>query len=581
MNALNQKFERPSWDRKASGYKCPVPVIYEFQGEVWQRDCGQCPRCLAAKKKDTSGRAAAEAATSAEVAIWTLTYGTLKDFPDDCTPWVQEVDPEKVAGAKDFIVKHRQDFMKRLRASLWEKSRVEMGAPRKPGRRPKRGRYVIPDEHVRAYWDQSGIKEMWRQKISDATPKVRFIGCGERGEKNTKRVHWHICLFLSKPSGWRPTPWEAPSRRFPKGRRGHEHHALWPFGWVCIDVLPSAPVYKIERGRQIIEVPQAEMSAKMRAIRYCSAYIDKAKVPKIDGLRRPDKAQARFFRSNATPLGFEFLTDLAREHARQALPIKGQYRVPGVVYSKTGAMTVHRLTGRMRDHFIDAYREEWQRLRPDSPVPMTKWMLRYDSEADLEMGFGRQTAAIDWKPRGMVGSTIREETYHSAAWIPLRRWGGTDKGKDLGVIDIHPDGEAEFVDAEGVEHPIERDLREVLPDVSEAQHAFIEGELKRHRGEGWISKRQRRQMVHDLGIARTDAMARWAKLGPNPMPPHLPPIEPVTAMFRKLAMNGYGHVAGRVVRDPHKKFDPGDPFACNKISDGKARPRKPLIRREV
>ncbi len=590
MNALDQTFARPETDRQASGYKCPAPVVYEHQGEVWMRDCGHCPRCVAAKKKDTAGRAGAEALVSAEVAVWTLTYGTLERFPLDGRPWVQAVDSEAVAGAADFQVKHRQDFMKRVRDFFWQEARRKVGAPRQlhrvttvDGRREDHA-----DMHVKAYW---------LHLIDQVLVKVRYIGCGERGEKNTRRCHWHLAMFLNKASGWRSTPPEAPSRRFPKGRRGHEHHDLWPMGWVCIDVLPSETVYKTEKGRLVVDVPQAEMSAKMKAVRYVSAYLDKAKVPKIDGLRRPEKAKAKFFRSNATPLGYEFLTDLARQHAVAALPINGSYRVPGVVYSRpkrqaisdTGGrkigerssnLTVHRLTGRMRDHYIAAYRGEWERLRPHVPVPMTAWMLRYDSESDLEMGFGRAMAEPGWKPRGRTGRVvpkIPDQAYGHAGWIVVRRWCGPNKGQEVGSIDIHPDGEADFIDLDGVAHPVEVGLRDLVPDLAKVQHDFLEGELARHRGPEWISQRERRRREHEKGKAKVDALRPWAKRGPNPLPAHLPPMEPVTAMFRKLAMNGYGGGAGVVSREAIKGGVKSPAF----IADGKMHLRKPVKDREA
>lgn len=499
----------PSWDRQASGYSCPVPVFYEHQGEVWKRECGNCPRCVARKKRDTAGRAAAEAATAAEVVVWTLTYA-----PGH-------------AGAVDFVTKDRQDWLKRLRDWLYRQARRQVGAPK---RMPKRNA-----EHVRAYW---------KARIAEVLPKVRYIGCGERGKRSTRRCHWHAVLFLSKPSGFRST------RRQADGKPGREHHELWPFGWVNVHVLP------------------AEMSAKLKATRYAVKYQDKSRSPKVDGLLRPEKAEAKFFRSNATPLGFDYLTEEARRAARAGLPITGKYRVPGVWFSahaqrlrdrhgvarrgpvRHDKLVEHQLTGRMRDHFIAAYREEWERLRPDRPVPMTPWMLRYDSEADLDCGLGRRIARGGWKPRGEVVAPIPERTFGHAGWIIVRRWGpGPRRGEEIGAIDVHPDGEADFIDADGVEHPVEgAGIRHLVPDLLLAQHEHIEGRLAVLRGPGWISARERRARQHDRAVAQAEAIKRWAKRGPNPMPEHLPPMEPVTGLLRQLGMNGLGHVPGRVVK---------------------------------
>jgi hypothetical protein len=514
MNALAEVGQGalvvPSWDRQASGYSCPSPVFYDYQGEVWKRDCGSCPRCVAKKKRDTAGRAAAEAFTAAEVVVWTLTYA-----PGH-------------AGAVDFETIDRQKWIKAVRDWLYRQARRQVGAPKRMSKRNA--------EHVRAYW---------KGKIEEILPKVRYIGCGERGKRNTKRCHWHCVLFLSRPSGFRSTP------RQPDGKPGREHSSLWRFGWVNIHVLP------------------AEMSAKLKATRYAVKYQDKSRTPRIDGLPRPEKAEAKFFRSNATPLGFDYLTEEARRTARAGLPITGKYRVPGVWFSakaqvqrgrdgrlhrggsvRHDRLVEHQLTGRMRDHFIAAYREEWQRVRPDRPVPMTPWMLRYDGEADLDCGLGRRIARGGWKPRGEVVAPIPERTFGHAGWIIVKRWGhGPRRGEEIGVIDVHPDGEADFIDADGVEHPVEgAGIRHLVPDLLVAQHEHIEGRLALLRGSGWISARQRRAAQHDRGVAQAESIKRWAKRGPNPMPAHLPPYEPVTGLLRQLAMNGLGHVPGRVVK---------------------------------
>lgn len=505
MNALSgfdgERLAVPSWDRQASGYSCPLPVWYEFEGEVWKRDCGNCARCVAKKKRDTAGRAAAEAHSAAEVVVWTMTYAP--GWP----------------GAVDFVTKDRQDWLKRLRDMLLREARRQVGAPK---RMPKANA-----AHVRAYW---------KARIAEVLPKVRYLGCGERGKRNTKRCHWHAVLMLSRPSGFKSTP------RQKDGKPGREHHDLWPFGWVNIDVLP------------------VEMSAKMKAVRYCVKYVNKSRTPKVDGVRRPEKAEAKFFRSNATPLGFEYLTEEARRYARAGLPVSGKYRVPGVWFSakrerggplRVDKLVEHQVSGRMRDHFIAAYREEWERVRPDRPVPMTDWMLRYDNDAVLDCGQARKAARDGWKPRGEAIAPIPERSFGHEAWLEIRGWGaGPRRGEVVGVIDIHPDGEADFLDADGVAHPILRNgLRELVRDLSEAQQVYLIALIERYRGPGWLSGQERRAAEHDRAMRQAEAVSRWAKRGPNPLPSHLPPMEPVTAMLRQLGMNGLGHVPGRVVKD--------------------------------
>lgn len=518
MSGLPQLAE---WQRPASGYICATQVVYEYQGEMWRRDCGTCPRCVARKKRDTTGRAAAEAVDSAEVMVWTLTYR-------DGNP-----------GAVDFVTKDRQDFLKRLRQHLWREARQKVGAPK---------RYRGASEHVRLWYEgqkgrcsEAERLTRWQGKIWEVCPRVRYMGCGERGKRNTKRCHWHLCLFLTKPSGFVSTP------KQPNGKPGRENHDLWPWGFVNIDVMPE------------------EMSRKVKAVRYAVKYLDKARSPKIDGMRRGDKAEAKFFRSNRPGLGHAFLIEEAQRYAKAGLPIRGQYRVPGVIMSRQAYKpirnrmgqvvgqrvldrhAVHQLSGRMRGHFIEAYHAEWERLRPDIPVPMTEWLMRY-SEYAIQ-GTGDIKAKLFDKPRAPVEPPQKIPPRRACRPVVIPVWGaGRYRGQVRGMVQLDWDGEATWTDTEGTEWPIPGPVAETIPDLTDKQAAFLDAKLSAARGPGWISERQRRQMIHDRGIRLTDSMRAWAKRGPNPMPPHLPPQEPVTAMLRKLNMMGYGHVPGTVAK---------------------------------
>ena len=72
--------------RTTSGFVCTDLVRYDYQSEIFTRACGRCRRCCARIMRDISGRAAAEAYTSAEVVAFTLTYRNEhkghKDFCD-------------------------------------------------------------------------------------------------------------------------------------------------------------------------------------------------------------------------------------------------------------------------------------------------------------------------------------------------------------------------------------------------------------------------------------------------------------------------------------------------------------------
>jgi hypothetical protein len=550
-----------SWMHKASGYVCPSPVIYEFEGEMRQRDCGHCARCQARKKRDVAGRAAAEACLAAEVNVWTLTYGTLEPFPKDGRAWVQDVSPEAVAGAKDFVTKHRQDFLKRYRDALWQEARRLVGAPRQLHRvTVKRGeRFHHQDAHIVAYW---------RWRIDAVLPRVRYLGCGERGKRRTQRCHWHLCLFLSKTSGFRATPLE----RKPDGstRPGHETHALWPHGFVNIDVLNGDDALRAKLPEPGVDHVSwsadrfgksggfnGAIEPKMKAARYAIKYLTKANQLSRRARRAGEPDEAKFFRSTATPLGFEFLTDVARETARAALPVRGDYRVPGVYFSRPrqGRYVLSRfvIQGRMREHFLEAYRAEWMALRPDQEIPRTPWRDRFDPEGEwraARRGWGQ----LAFKERRQARPAVATAKPDRSAVIPVsvRGQGG------LGVVQVFRSGRAVWIDREGVQWPIPRGHLRDLVRMDEAAHREIEAKIAMARGPDWLDPREYKLRKLQRQLAQRDAVLRFAQEGPAIGPAHLPGHRPMTALRRKLLINGTGHIPGTVVVDPRSN-DPA-PF---------------------
>lgn len=303
-----------------TGYKCAKPYRYEYQAEAFQRDCGKCPRCLAAKKRDLTARAAAEATVSDEVVFITLTYR-----PGE-------------AGAFEWLTSDRQAFMKRLRARLWARAETAVGAPRR-----RRG----------------SVREHWQPIIAAATQRVRYVGCGEVGEKRTKRNHWHIVLFFRGgigSSGFRSTP---PDKRGDK----LENIDLWPHGHVSIEALPVEPFERV------------------RVIRYVVMYMHKkAESAVVKGVSR---AACVPFRSTKPALGSHYLAQWGRDCAVAGLPLHGWFKVPGVQYSKgvrAGQPVKNYLSGVVRSEVIAAYREQWQAKHGERPLPHSDFLKRFDPE---------------------------------------------------------------------------------------------------------------------------------------------------------------------------------------------------------
>lgn len=525
--------------RAASGYSCPSPVIYQYQSEARQRACGHCARCIAKKKRDVAGRCAAEAYSAAEVVVWTLTY--------------RDGEP----GAVDFVANDRQKFMKRLRDELVRDARKRLGAPKY---------FRGASDHVKLYWFR---------RISEVLPVVRFMGCGERGKRYSQRCHWHVVLFFSKPSG------TVPSLRFERGetdlaalahdarfldpvtgrcilnsrygqnRMMMETRALWPHGGVTVDVLP------------------ADTERRMKAVRYCVAYLDKSRSPRVGGLRCPGKAEARFFRSQATPLGFEYLTEDARRHAQAALPVRGDYCVAGVRFSRgrnggDGDLVRHMLTGRMRDHYIAAYREEWAKRWPDTSVPVTDWLLRFDGETEDRALSRLEKRTTGWRKRGPVVQPLpvverRDRSGTLMVDVP---------GKGcVGMVRLRWSGFAEFLaidgkDAGGKDRitvwPVPHGNIRDYVKMDNAAHERVESWIKDKRGPDWVSARELRIMRYQRQLAQRDAVMRFAKDGPSIEPPHVEnPLRPLTALRRKLLINGLAYVPGTVVSDPKGKTTAG------------------------
>lgn len=481
-----------SWP--ASGYVCEKPFIYEYQSEERFRNCGKCKRCIAVKKRDVAGRCAAEASTSSEVVAWTLTY--------------RNGEP----GAQEFVTRDRQLFLKRMREQFRRQTQRELGAPN------------------RFYGASAHVKEYWRVRVLQEMPKIMLMGCGERGKNGTKRCHWHMVLFFSKPSGFRTTP------RDPDGRPGRENVPLWPHGFVTIHVLPEW------------------MEARIKAVRYVAKYLDKAREPSRYGKLRGEKAEYKFFRSLSKPLGFDYLTAYARDHAAKGIPLRGDYFVPGVRFSaergKGEGLTMHLVSGVMREHMIAAYRDEWAKRGWQAEVPMTPFMLLHDNEAIARVSPATRLKGRPWRLHGEGIEPLPQPAKRDRSGlmaIEVR-----DKGC-VGFVQLLKSGFAQFRAADGVVHPIPNGNIRDLVHMDHDAHCKVEEWIAEKRGSDWVSGRELRIMRLRRHMAQRDAIAKFAKSAPAATPDYVPREGPMTALKRKLLINGNGHIPGTVVVDPWDK----------------------------
>ncbi|AXH76153.1 MAG: replication initiator protein [Microviridae sp.] len=161
---------------------CTSPLTLADGQEV---ACRRCDACVARRRAEWVSRSMAEKATSGEVFVMALTYGSANQ--------------EQIDGSRMFNYAH----VRRLLASI-------------------------------------------RRQVSYHTGKtevVRFICAGEQGDRNG-RCHWHIVLFsqvnLLSIGEWK-APWGVVTKRedivsssSPKAKKFRRLWSLWPHGFVTV-----------------------------------------------------------------------------------------------------------------------------------------------------------------------------------------------------------------------------------------------------------------------------------------------------------------------------------------------------------
>lgn len=544
LNKAGQRYQPGDPQFRKNRYACSAPFEFDHQGEIYSRRCGWCAGCIATKKRDLSGRAAAEAAVSSELWVFTLTYRDVPaQHPSDGRPWVGE--RTVPAGAKAFSTRDRQIFLKRVRREIERDAERQVGAP--------------------ARWRRSPEAGEWRKRIAERIARVRYFGVGEKGDRND-RCHFHIALFIDKPgfSGAGRLVQASPKKA--NGRMFGDDHPWWSHGMTTIDII------RREDG----------VDRMMKAVYYITSYLHKTKQPARAEKVRGAEREACFFRSTATPLGHDFLIEDAKAYARAGLPLQGVYRVRGARASGGRfELTRFRLSGAMARRAVLGYQEEWERLRPGTEWPETDFIRRHDPALNRWSSQGGDFEALLLVTQHYVQSVAVARASYHAEFLQdhgdrKRRLAVWQGGRLAGFVCMLPSGFTTFEWSEEgrPDSPVcEYDLRHLLALPEEA-HARISDWIRRGRGSSWTDQREARLARREAAERQTAAIARVFKRGPNARPSWAPGKDGLTGVFRKLAMNGVGHMEGVVVYDA---FDDDG----NRVGVQRQRswPRKPLMAR--
>lgn len=550
-------------------FVCAQPFVYEFEGELRKRACGYCKGCMARAKRDRAARAAAEAATSAEVLGFTLTYRTGEP------------------GARDFVVQDAQRFMYRLRARLFSE------ACRRVGVRERELRGARGDSADLRAW-----RSALREKVRAETPALFMLRVGETGSRGTRRKHWHLAVFSDKPTGLAPSPRRASASRRRGALMRENRPDLWPHGFITLDVLPGGkaappkvtPAQQIAINRGALPPPAVDPQGAVRLARYLCKYVEKSRGVSARDRKHGVRPDVVFASSNRRPLGSVYIEDEARRWAQAGLPFAGLYRVPGLRmsradtspardrygraagpasvgnaaadatiadslrHSREAVHAVNGCVGAMRRRAIAAYKAEWQRLRPGLPVPDNDFM-RWNDADRCESEY-RQSVASATRV-----AAKRREPVKVDALPPLldpARCCRVELAVATGevVADVHvvESGSARFAwrgaDDTGEPVYIGRSAA-ALGQFSAADAVEIDRVLACVRGPGWLTPNEWHSRATAMLEARDAAVSRFAKpsrLLLSPDDPDGPVIEGDTGLRRQLRLRGASHHAGILSR---------------------------------
>lgn len=538
-------------------FRCVSPLLYAFEGEVRHRSCGRCRACFARAKRDRAARAAAEAATAVEVIGLTLTYA---------------VAPE------DFPIGDVQRFLKRWRRQLWRDALRRLGLK-------ERGRKTEDD----------------KARIAAEVPRLFYLRVGERGARNGRR-HFHLAVFADKPTGVRPSARKAPKRGERVGAMIYsDADDFWPHGHYTVDVMPGgaadpqgrlfSPVELIRMARSGERPVPHDPDGAVRLARYLCKYLDKARAPVGTRFAKRQQRDVVFGSSNRRPLGHDYIAAEARRYAQAGLPFPGTYTVPGLRFSaasrvsgkvKDGRVklgsgawisagseelqrairaewvasqsprhTLSGIFGAMRWRAIAAYRDEWQKLRGEVPMPPSDFCHWYDP--DRAEGDYRQIRrhAHEWAKRPVASAAVPLPPWRDPS--RRRRLHISVDGQWLGMIRVYDTGTARWLPAKGDPVFLPRgDLSRELPELSQVERQKIEERLRRIRGPGWLTPIEWKAAAQAKLAGMDDALMRAMPPGELRIAEGVPPVRELTGVFRGIAMSRLA--AGDGVPQHHRRI---------------------------
>lgn len=553
---------------------------------MMSRPCERCRFCFARRKRDRSGRGAAQAAISAEVVVVTATY--------------RPGEP----GAHVFITSDRSKMLRAIRDRQTKLARKRLGLSKRDVRK-------------------GGI--LAREAVKAETARIVFLGCGEPGSRRG-RIHWHILLFFDKPSEI------APSVRFQKGKTDlaalakddrfvlkrkkgcrdsdyapgemiMEHRNWWPRGGVTVDVIPGgrsvvaasqqlfSPVELIRMGREGYRAPSYDPARAVDACRYAVKYLQKGLEVSAKERAAGKQPKAVFFASNSKAYGVDYMVEQARETARQGLPYHGRYTVPGVNFGyrtaeakirnpvkaptwspverrwvELGLLPAEKrpqirvssttppqpltVQGACCRPVAAAYVDEWQKVRPGVKPPATRFLqMHYE---DYHAGDFRNAKPLPhaWHKHGARLAPLGDAKDKSRIGTLVIRIGR----EVAGVVECHETGAARFhpasdrydvtrgaryvgADLAALEWLPSGDLSQHLPFCCETQRKEVEQWLHWRRGPYWLSPPERNAEVRRRAIAQHSALLGLAERHAKIVPDYLEGEEPLAETRRHLRLH--------------------------------------------
>jgi len=207
--------------------------------------------------------------------------------------------------------------------------------------------YQDQEDHPDAYWLKYGDLQKTFKKIRRAGFKFSYLAVGEYGSEKG-RAHFHAVIF-----------WKGKSPERPLGVRLNMPNEK--------DPAKKCPFWEL--GIVQYEHPRSNTGAAA----YMMEYLDK------------DNLQRNALRYSKRPgLGHEYLVEYARRHARAGLALfqNGPSFTIDDSVNKKGNLFFYRLdpNSKIYEEMIEAWFDEWTRVRPGEPLVMSDEIRPYIEE---------------------------------------------------------------------------------------------------------------------------------------------------------------------------------------------------------